>query len=60
MPGRPWSEGDIAKLKSLVGKLSAKEIAAKLDRTPAAIFVEASKLKLSLSTRRRHVPPPAV
>ena len=48
---RPWSEDDIAKLKSLAGRRTAKEIAAELGRTAGATFVEASKLKISLKTR---------
>ena len=51
MPGRRWSEDDIAKLKSLAGRLPAKEIAAELGRSPQATVLEASKLKISLSTR---------
>ena len=49
---RPWSEDDIAKLKSMAGKLPAKEIAAELGRSPGATVVEASKLGLSLRTHR--------
>ena len=48
---RPWSEDDIAKLKSMAGKLSARDIAAELGRSLGATVVEASKLKISLSTR---------
>ena len=45
---RPWSEDDIAKLKSMAGKLSARDIAAELGRSLGATVVEASKLKISL------------
>jgi hypothetical protein len=48
---RPWSENDIAKLKSMAGRLPAKEIAAELGRSSGATVVEASKLKVSLSMR---------
>ena len=48
---RPWSEDDIAKLKSMAGRFRAREIAAELDRSPGAVFVEASKLKISLARR---------
>jgi hypothetical protein len=48
---RTWTESDIAKLKSMAGKIPAKEIAAELGRTPGAINVEASKLRISLRTR---------
>jgi hypothetical protein len=64
---RPWSEDafkfllnrgfqkkfqdDIAKLKSMAGRFPAREIAAELDRSPGAVFVEASKLKISLARR---------
>jgi hypothetical protein len=48
---RPWSEDDIAKLKSMAGKFPTKEIAAELGRSVGATVVEASKLKVSLRTR---------
>jgi len=51
---RPWSEDDVAKLKSLAGALPVIEVAAKLHRSPAAVAAEASKLGLSLRTRPRH------
>jgi hypothetical protein len=35
----------------MAGRLPTKEIAAELGRTPQATMVEASKLKISLSTR---------
>jgi len=38
---RPWSEDELAKLKSMAGKLPAEEIAAELGRSPAAINVTA-------------------
>jgi hypothetical protein len=47
-----WTEGDIAKLKSLAGKVPAKQIAAELSRTVGATEVVASKLGLSLRTQR--------
>lgn len=55
MPGirRAWSEEDIAKLKSMAGKRPAKEIAAELQRSPGAVCVEASKLRIPLRTRSR-------
>jgi hypothetical protein len=48
---RPWTETDIAKLKSMAGKIPAKDIAAALGRSAAATAVEASKLNISLRTR---------
>jgi hypothetical protein len=48
---RAWTEEDIAKLKSMAGKMPAKEIAAQLQRSPGAVCVEASKLKIRLRTR---------
>ena len=45
---RPWTETDIAKLKSMAGKIPAKDIAAALGRSAAATAVEAS---ISLRTR---------
>ena len=56
---RPWSKDEIAKLKSMAGRFPAKEIAADLGRSPGAIMVEASKLKISLS-RRSGTPRPAM
>jgi hypothetical protein len=49
--GRPWSEEDIAKLKSMAGRRPVKDIAVALGRTVEATVVAASKLKLSLRTR---------
>ena len=49
---RAWTEDEIAKLKSLAGKVPAKQIAAELSRTLGATAVEASKLRLSLRTQR--------
>jgi len=34
---RPWSEDDIAKLKSMAGRFPAREIAAELGRSPFLI-----------------------
>ena len=45
---RVWTDEEIAKLRSLAGKISIKDIAAELGRTPRAIAVEACKLGLSL------------
>jgi hypothetical protein len=55
-----WSEEDIAKLKSMAGKMPAKEIAAQLQRSPGAVCVEASKLKIPLRTRSRVPQPRAI
>ena len=49
---RPWTEEDNAKLKNLAGKMPTGRIAAELGRSPGATVVQASKLKVSLSTRR--------
>ena len=48
---RLWSEDEIARLKSMAGRFPAKEIAAELGRSSGAVFVEASKLKISLARR---------
>ena len=48
---RAWTDDDIARLKSLAGKLPVKDVAAQLGRTPGATVVEASKLRLSLRVR---------
>ena len=45
---RRWSEEEISKLKSMAGKMPVGQIAAELGRTEGALFVEASRLKLSL------------
>ena len=47
-----WTEDDIAKLKAMAGKEPGVRIAQKLGRTLGAVAVEASKLGLSLRTRR--------
>jgi hypothetical protein len=48
-----WTDEDIARLKSLAGKMPATQIAAELGRTYAALIVEASKLGISLRHLRR-------
>jgi len=48
---RVWTEGDIAKLKDMAGRIPREEIAAQLGRTVGATAVEASKLGLSLRRR---------
>ncbi len=50
MPGRKggWTAEEIAKLKSMAGKMPAREIAAELGRTRSATAGEASKLGISL------------
>jgi hypothetical protein len=50
---RSWTEADNAKLKSLAGKLRPAEIAAELGRSAGATVLQASKLKVSLSSRRK-------
>jgi hypothetical protein len=45
---RVWTDEEIAKLRSLAGKIPVKDIAAGLGRTPRAIAVEACKLGISL------------
>jgi hypothetical protein len=54
--GRPWTENDIAKLKSLAGKLPVKEIAAELGRSSGTTIVQAHKLGLSLRRSRSAQP----
>ncbi len=53
LPNRAWTEADNVRLKSLAGKIPAKDIAAQLERSVGATIVQASKLKASLSMRRR-------
>ena len=50
---RAWKEDDIARLKAMAGKVPGERIAAEFGRTVGAIAIEASKLGLSLRTRRR-------
>ena len=52
---RPWSEDDIAKLESMAGRFPAREIAAKLGRSPGAVFLlRLPGLKIPLSRRIGH------
>jgi len=53
--GKPWTEEDNVKLRSLAGTKKAHEIAVNLGRSVAATIVQASKLKISMSTRRSAV-----
>jgi hypothetical protein len=50
-----WSRSDVATLKSLAHKHSLARIAAKLGRSPGAVGVKASELKLSLSFKNHKV-----
>jgi hypothetical protein len=50
--GRAWTENDIAKLKTLAGKLPVKDIAVELGRSSGATIVQAHKLGLSLQIFR--------
>jgi hypothetical protein len=50
---RPWTAEDIATLKDLAQKHRAVTIAARLRRSPSALAVKASELKLSLKTNAR-------
>jgi hypothetical protein len=54
MPGRKggWTAEEIAKLKSMAGKMPVRQIAAQLGRSPGATAVEASKLGISLRRPR--------
>jgi hypothetical protein len=49
--GHPWSDEDIAKLKSLAGRLPARDIADKMGRSLGAVITVAARMKLSLRTR---------
>jgi hypothetical protein len=55
-PRREWTADDVAKLKSLAGRLPIEEIAVQLGRTPGATAVKACNLKLSLRHRPRPNP----
>jgi hypothetical protein len=47
---RAWTEDDIAKLKSMAGKVPWEGIAAKLGRSRGALAVKACELGVSLRT----------
>jgi hypothetical protein len=49
--GHPWSDEDIAKLKSLAGRLPARDIADRMGRSLGAVVTVAARMKLSLRTR---------
>jgi hypothetical protein len=51
-PRREWTDDEIAKLRSLAGKMSIEEIAAELGRSPGATAVKACNLGLSLRRPR--------
>ena len=48
---RAWTDDEIAKLKSMAGKLPITDIASELGRSRGATAVEASRLKISLRKR---------
>jgi hypothetical protein len=50
---REWTKGDVRELKSLVRKVSARQIARKLRRSEGAVRQKAFVLGTSLGTRRR-------
>jgi hypothetical protein len=45
---RPWTDDEIAKLRSLAGRLTPEEIAKEIGRTRAATTIKAHELHLSL------------
>jgi hypothetical protein len=50
---RAWTEDDIAKLKSMAGKVPWEGIAAELGRSRGALAVKACELGVSLRTKPR-------
>ena len=52
---RKWTEEDNAKIRSFAGTKTAASIAVELDRSTAAVVVQASKLRVSLRTNHRQV-----
>ena len=58
-PRRVWKADEIVKLKAMAGKEPGERIAVELGRTLAAVQTEASKLRLSLRTKRRSRSTPA-
>ena len=62
---RAWTEDDIAKLKSMAGKVLREGIAAELGRSRGALAIKSCELGISLRTKpragkgkRRAVQPP--
>jgi hypothetical protein len=56
-----WTEDDNAKLRSLAGTKSPREVAAELGRSVGALTVQASKLKVSVPHKKaRRASTPAV
>jgi hypothetical protein len=53
MYGRPWTEDDNAKLRSLAGTKPVDDVAAELGRTAGAVVVQASKLRVSVAHKRQ-------
>ena len=53
MTGRPWTEEDNAKLKSLAGTMRVEALAAEMCRSPGAVMVQASNLRLSLAYKKQ-------
>ena len=54
MTGRPWTEEDNAKLRSLAGTKPVEAVAAELSRTAGGCSnAKASKLKVSLAHKKQ-------
>lgn len=49
---RPWSYQDLALLRTLARELPTRELALRLERSPAAVISKARELKLSLKIPR--------
>jgi hypothetical protein len=61
MGGRPWTKGELDRLRVLAGKQPTAQIAQNLDRKIAAIVQKAFELRLSLKlSLQDEVKPPSV
>ena len=56
---RPWSFEDLAQLKTLARQLPTRELAFRLERSPAAVTSKARELKVSLKMKKVRKDPPA-
>jgi hypothetical protein len=54
---RRWTEGDNAKLRSLARTKPVEAVAAELARSPGAVQIQASKLRVSLAYKLPRVSP---
>jgi hypothetical protein len=56
---RPWSFEDLTQLRALAQQLSTRELAFRLERSPAAVTSKARQLKVSLKMEKASKDRPA-